>query len=480
MAARIIDTPPVVAVSCAAAVFILTAVNRKDIYLWACVMLFFFAVSTVMRPRAAIPQGERLELIVQIAENPTARGRWQQTTARVGFWRDGGYNDRDAENARKVGGEGDDGWRRVNERIQLSVDTCYSVEVGEQIAFRAWVNPVGDGSYGRLMALRGIHSRAYLVPGNLIRKAPHRSETPSYYAAKMQAGAVERLERLDLEPSSRGVVEAMAAGSRGAIERDVRSEYSTTGAAHLLAVSGLHVGIVFVLINLLLYALPAVRRGHIYRNAAAIAAIWAYAAATGLSPSVVRAALMFSFAQLALASGSRRDGLNIMLGSAVVMLAMNPNYWGDPSFMLSYAAVLSIAAFFGPVYDRVRTRWKVLNVLISVMIIGVVASVGTAPLVAYWFGRISLAGMVVNPLVILTAHVIVMFGVVWMAAPVGALNVAFSWVLDCAAGVQNAAVGWAAERDWASVDVGEIPLWTVVAAYVALGAAAAMCYKRYK
>jgi competence protein ComEC len=448
------EVPPVVAVSCAAAIFMLTLVNRRAIYLWFSVLLFFFATATVMRPRAEIPQGERLELIAQIAENPTARGRWQVTTARVGYYR----------------ADGD--WRRVNEKIQLSIDTCYRVGVGDQIAFRAWVNPIDSGSYGTLMALRGMHSRAYLVHGNLLREAPHSSHTPSYFAARLQQKAVDRLGRLRLKPASQGVVEAMTAGYRGAIDREVRAGYSTTGAAHLLAVSGLHVGIVFVLINLLIYALPALRRGNIYRTAVAVAAIWLYAMASGLSPSVVRAALMFSFAQLALARGTYRDGFNIMLGSAVVMLALNPNYWGDVSFMLSYAAVLSIAAFFGPLYGRLKTRHRWLNALISVMIVGVTASAGTAPMVAYWFGQVPLAGMVFNPVVIVTAHVIVMFGVLWMVAPVEVLNPVFSWVLDGAASIQNAVVGWGAERGWAAVAVEEMPLWAVVTAYLALGALA--------
>jgi competence protein ComEC len=154
------------------------------------------------------------------------------------------------------------------------------------------------------------------------------------------------------------------------------------------------------------------------------------------------------------------------------MLALNPNWWGDPSFMLSYAAVLSIAAFFRPLYERVRTRRKAVNALISIVIVGVVASLGTAPLVAWWFGNLPVAGMVINPAVILTAHVIVMLGVVWMVAPVTALGPAFSWALDAAAGAQNAVVEWSAARQWAAIPVGDVPLWAVVAAYVIYAALA--------
>lgn len=450
MLSRFVDVPAVVAVFCAAAVFVLTLINRRDIYLWSSILLFFFAVATVLRPRAEVPQGERLELIAKISDNPTARGRWQSVTARVGYYR------------------ADDDWRRVNEKIQLNIDTCYHVEAGDRLVFRAWVNPIDSGSYGRLMALRGVFSRAYLVPGNLMRTMPVDLRTPVH----LQQNAIKKLERLNLKPSSQGVVEAMTVGYRGALGGNLRADYSATGAAHLLAVSGLHVGIVFVLVNLLLYLLPAFRRGGVWRNVLAVMVVWAYAVTTGLSPSVVRAALMFSFAQVALARGTHRDGFNIMLGSAVVMLALNPNYWGDMSFMLSYAAVLSIAAFFGPLYERLKTRWKAVNAFLGIMIVGVAASVGTAPLVAYWFGNVPLSGMLLNPVVILTAHVIVGFGVLWMVAPVGVLNPVFSWVLDGAASIQNSVVEWGAGRGWASFAVGDMSLWMVVMAYLVLAALA--------
>lgn len=463
--AATVHVPAWVAAACFAVVFVAAWLTRSGRskstaipYTWLAVMLFFFATVTARTPRSEMPQGERVTMVAQIAENPYARGRWRVTTADVGYFRT----------------KGDSTWRQVNERVQLYIDTCYTAGVGQQIALRGWVNPVDttDSHYGRLMRLRGEHNRVYLTSGGLLRTAPHVSRTPSYYAARLQDAAVERIAQLRLSPDEQAVVTAMTAGDKRAVGSGLRGSYNATGAAHLLAVSGLHVGIVFLLINTLLYLLPAINRGHIWKNAAAIAAVWAYAAMAGLSPSVVRAALMFSFAQAALASGSHRNALNIMLGSAVVMLALNPNWAGDPSFVLSYTAVLSIAAFFGPVFRLVRSRYTAVNVLTSVALIGLIASLGTAPLVSYWFGRVSLAGILINPTVTLTAYVIVMLGVVWVVAPIGMFNGAFSWALGLAARVQNAVVEWSATLGWASAEI-RLPLWgalTIYAAYIALAA----------
>lgn len=462
--ARILDPPALIAVIGFAAVFVSTLIFRKHkvvhIYLWFTILLFFFAAGSLSRHQSVIPQGVRVEITAQVAENPYRQGRWLRTTANAGYYR--------------IEGDTSKAWTRVNEQIQLYADTCYAIAAGQQLAFRGWLNAVDTtgSSYGNLMRLRGQHGRLYLTPGNLIRIAPHTSRTPVYYASRLQNAAVERLSRLRIGDESLGVVTAMTAGDRRGIGRDLQADYSATGAVHLLSVSGFHVAVVFLLVNILLYLLPALPRGHLYKNAAAIAAIWLYAAMSGLSPPVVRSALMFSFAQAALASGSARNALNIMLGSAVVMLAVNPNYWGDPSFMLSYVAVLSITAFFGPLFRLSRSRYKVVNALLSIVIVGFVASLGTAPLVAYWFGRFPVAGMVINPAVVLTANAIVMLGVLWIVIPFGFLNAMFSWALGLAADVQNAIVEWSASLGWASIPL-RLPLWGVILIYIGYIAIAA-------
>lgn len=116
----------------------------------------------------------------------------------------------------------------------------------------------------------------------------------------------------------------MTAGDRRSLSPALRAAYSRSGTSHLLAVSGLHVGIVFLLANLLLWWLPLFRHGHILRNIAVILLIWLYAATTGFPPSVVRAALMFSVLQFALASSSEYVGMNTLAGVAFVMLLSIP------------------------------------------------------------------------------------------------------------------------------------------------------------
>jgi competence protein ComEC len=387
--------------------------------------------------RTEIPTGEKILLHLRVKENPAASGRWRRTTATVGYWRD------------PCGGE----WRRVNEKLVFNIDTCYSLAAGGELICAAYVNPFDESGYARLMRVRGYSGSAFLTPGNLVAVAPSTALTPATIAARMRGAAIERLSRLNLDTREMSVAAAMSTGERRELPRELREAYSRAGAAHLLSVSGLHVGIVFVLVNCLLWLLPLVRRGHIAKNVAAVAAIWAYAAMTGLSPSATRAALMFTGAQAALAASVHRSAVNILLATATVMILVEPSNLSDVSFQVSMAAVLAIVLLFRPVYERVRTRRRALDAFVSVFVVGFLATLGTAPLVAHYFGNFPLLTLFVNPPVILCSHVVVLISMLWIILPAEFMQGAAGWLLDCAAGTQNRIVEWTAALPGAAVEV---------------------------
>jgi len=431
-------------------------IQRREswFYVTAAIALTGMALGQFYRTPDPLPKGERLLLTFQIRETPSVSGRWARTSADVGAFR----RESDPPGA----------WNFSPTKILLWIDTCYRIEAGAQYAALVYVNPIdttaGSG-YTALMHKRGYSGKSFITPGRLLTRAHYESRTPSHYVRGIHTGAARRLDRLDLSPKAHSIVTAMTIGEKREMARDLRAAYSRSGAAHLLAVSGLHVGIVFSLVNLLLYLLPAIRKGHIWKNVLAIAAIWGYAAVAGLSPSVIRAAFMFTGAQVALAATQHRNSLNIILGTAVVMLAFDPNYLFDISFQLSFVAVLMISAAFWPLFARMRTRYSLLNAFTSVVIIGVVATFGTAPLVSHQFGNFPILGIVINPVVIFMAHLIVMFSVFWILLPIEPLKALFSWLLEFFVGIQNAIVEGCAMISWVSYGI-RIPLWSLWACYL--------------
>ena len=371
-----------------------------------------FAAAQFRAPRATVPRGVHTVYEVTVEGFPADRGRYAVADASVAAWRD----------------PADGRWHASDARIRLYADSLAGLHAGERIRCRGAVRPFRGGaeSYRRLMARRGYAGTLWIAERTLLERLPDRH-------AGLHRRAVERLSRLPMSAGAAAVVEAMAAGERRGVTPELRTAYSRSGLSHLLAVSGLHTGIVFALVNLALWWLPLFRRGHLLKNLLAAVAVWLFVAAAGFPPSAVRAAAMCTVLQAALASASEYVGLNALAAAGFGMLVWNPNWLGDISFQLSFVAVAAILAWGVPLCRRCRTRWKGVNVVVDAYLIGFVATAATAPLVSHTFGVVPLAGLAVNPLAIALAGVVVFGGALWMLAPVGFLAPAFGFVTGSAA-----------------------------------------------
>lgn len=271
-------------------------------------------------------------------------------------------------------------------------------------------------------------------------------------ANRLHEAAAERIRRLELPPDAEAVALAMAAGDRTELTAERRAPYARTGTAHVLAVSGLHVGMVFLYVNLLLGGLALLHRGHLVRNAAAVAAIWTFAAAAGLSPGTIRAAVMFTALQLALATTSRYVGVNILAAAAFGMLLWRPSYLFHVGFRLSFLSVAAILVWGVPLCRRLRTPWRAVNWLLGTFVMSAAASTVTAPLVSCCFGQIPLVGAAVNPPVILLAYGVVGVSLLWMAMPLPPLSVVVRPTLEGLLRLQNRLVEAGAALPYAAVD----------------------------
>ncbi len=375
-----------------------------------------FAAAQLRTPEITVPREVYTAYEVVVEGFPVERERYSAADAAVTAWRD------------PTNGH----WHASEARIRLYADSLTELRDGERIRCRGRVKPFQGGaeSYRRLMERRGYAGTMWIGERAILDREEPRG-------ASLHRRAVERLDRLPMAPEARAVVEAMAAGERRGIPAELRTVYSRSGFSHLLAVSGLHTGIVFVVVNALLWWLPLLRRGHLWKNLLAAAAIWLFVAAAGFPPSAVRAAVMCTFLQAALAAASEYVAMNALALAAFGMLLWNPNWIGDLSFLLSFLAVAGILLWGVPLCRRCRTRHRWLNAVIDAYVIGLTATLATAPLVSHTFGIIPLAGLVVNPMAILLAGVVVFGGALWMLLPVGWFAPLFGLVTGKAAEAIN-------------------------------------------
>ena len=283
------------------------------------------------------------------------------------------------------------------------------------------------------------------------------------------------------EPEA-SVGQALLLGIRDHITDALTDEFRTTGTAHILAVSGLHVG---VLLGISLAASQGLlgRRRNLYLLAP-LATLWLYALITGMSPSVTRAAVMGSVYLAALFFGRPRSVLPALAFAAAVMVAIDPRVLWSVSFQLSFTAVAGIALFAEPLSRRLKAplgpypgRGAALHVAASfvaeLVAVTVAATIATLPLVVFYFRIIPLVGLPATllvipalPFVIVSQAAAGLLGVLseTVATPIG-------WIAWLATEYVTGVVGLFARLPGASVETGRLPSWPLWVYYGVMGLA---------
>ena len=482
------DTPPTVVwggfILCCTMAAAIRRHSAGAVYTLFAIFFFGGGVHSLRHSVCCVPCNRTVFVELAVEEHPAYREHYVSAPARLLRYEDIGSDGRPAANIgfdnRKTACRRDRNnihdCKIADCRVVLLADTSLHLSVGDRIRCIGRVRPflADRGSYQALMLRRGFAGTVFISPADTvgISHSGRRS---------LHSIAVERFARLRLPADVAGVVGAAGIGDRSGLTPDLRRAYSRSGASHVLAVSGLHVGIVFMVMNFLLGWLPALRYGHIIRSAAVIVPVWLYASAVGMSPGVIRAAATFSILQIAVASSSVRIGLNVLAAAAFLMLVFDPDSLFDISFQLSFIAVAAILSVARPLFRVVRSRNIFLRAVWDTAVVSIVASVATAPLVSHTFGIIPLAGILISPLVILCAYIIVAVSVVWIVAPLPFLAPVAETLLRSAAELQNTVVAAIASQRWAAVDCtlscgGTVAIYLLFVAIISLCA----CIERKK
>ena len=214
----------------------------------------------------------------------------------------------------------------------------------------------------------------------------------------------------DLSPEAYSIVAAMTLGDRTSLSSETRQAFNVTGAGHILAISGLHLGIIYMVISFLV-------RGRRWRVAAQILTIlllWTFAFLVGMMASVVRAATMLTIYGL-LSLGYRRGmSINVLAFTAILMLVAQPDALFEISFQMSYLAVFAILLIFPMLYHIIPAHWLMEHRFVGWMwgmtLLSLSAQIGVAPLIAFYFHRFSVYFLLANFVVIPCAYLILIGG----------------------------------------------------------------------
>ena len=270
-----------------------------------------------------------------------------------------------------------------------------------------------------------LMSRSLLLassPTDTIETSPSMTQRAQANALELRNQLVNTLSDKGLEQQELAVVSAMTLGDKSLIDKDLKNDYSRSGASHVLALSGLHLGIIYFVFSFMTARWR--RRYHHWSRPVSegliLITMWSYVVLVGMSPSVVRAAIMMTVYSLLSLQNRNRSSLNALAFTAIIMLIADPMILFNISFQLSFVAVAFILLYQGRIYSLIPSSthpivkwcWRFLSVSLA-------AQLGVAPLTAYYFHQISsyfllssLVVMVFTPLIIYLS--ILFFLLMWL------------------------------------------------------------------
>lgn len=301
--------------------------------------------------------------------------------------------------------------------------------------FRNFGNP-GDFDYAGYMHNKGFAGSGYVTEANW-RKTGRQSNRLAFVAQRCRAKALDFYRSFGLESDAYAFICALTLGYKGHLSNDMQEAFRASGTAHILALSGLHVGIIYAVIGLLFSFFGKSRQGLLLRQWLAIIALWAFVFIVGMSPSVVRAAIMltlFSFGYMYHYSGF---AFNTLAAAAFFILLYRPASLLDVGFQMSFSAVFAIL-YLNPKLSRLyQPPNKIAEYIWNLFCITTTAQIGVFPLVLYHFGTFPtyffLTNLLVVPLtgiIIYAAFPLVIFGLLSFLPwnPISVLYSFFQWV----------------------------------------------------
>ena len=345
--------------------------------------------------------------------------------------------------------------------IEISFANSADVEklsVGDRIFFEARVeNPRNAGNPAEFdvehyMYVQGVTGRVYL-PIDGWRRLGEGTLTLSMRALKLRDAVLAVYDSLHFGKDELAVLSALTVGEKRALSRDLRDTYSTVGASHILALSGMHLGILYMILTLLLPA-RAVGVSRFVRELLVLLTLWAFAFVAGLSPSVVRAAILFSLMSLGRLLRRDTNSMNSLAFAALLMLVVSPRLLFDISFQLSFSAVAAILLLNEPLCRAFRVDGssnRVYRYFVQIVTLSLAAQIGTLPFIWYYFGAFPIYSLLTNFVAVPLAFAIIFLAVIMLVlTPFPFVQGYVAGLLNSIIGLMNGFFSWVAQLPGAS------------------------------
>ena len=324
--------------------------------------------------------------------------------------------------------------KKVKSKILLNVKKGNhpGLSFGNAFAVKASLSPIkknrnpGQFDYADYLKKKQIFNQIHVSHENIKPLDP--AYSIAGFALQLRDKLRGVLNHTSFEKDELAILNALLLGYRYDITDEINEAFSKAGVIHILAISGLHIGILLLLLNFIFKPLENLKRGSVYKSILLILLLWGFALLTGLSPSVVRAVTMFSFLAYALNRKKLTNTLHVMLVSIFFILLFNPMFIFDIGFQLSYAAVFSVLWIQPLIVKKFNLKNKIIRYLWTILSVTLAAQIGLLPLSLFYFHQFPGLFFISNLAILPFLGFILGFG--FLILLLALLNFTPDWLID--------------------------------------------------
>ena len=301
--------------------------------------------------------------------------------------------------------------------------------------------------YKYYLEKKGVHQQLFLKK-NTYKSLGVKWFTLKGLAANLRGIIQKVLSNYNFKADELAVINALLLGQRQDVSKQLLTNYSKAGAIHILAVSGLHVGVILLILSSLLKPLERLKNGRIIKTVLIVVLLWMFAFIAGLSASVVRAVAMFTFLAIGLSFNRKNVVLFSLISSMFFLLVFKPMFLFDVGFQLSYLAVFGIV-WIQPKLHRIwQPKFKILEKIWQLATVSIAAQIGILPLSLYYFHQFPGLFMLSNLIIIPFLGAILIGGIVIISgALLGILPQFLATIYGYIISLMNGFVNWISKQE---------------------------------
>jgi len=295
------------------------------------------------------------------------------------------------------------------------------LKYGDELVFRTQLKEIptplnpGEMDYQKSLLRKGIRYQSFIDKNSWQKIAENKGNLFMTIAYNLRDKFLNILSTYKMDGSDYGVIAAILLGFNDKLDPELSAHYSGAGVTHVLSVSGMHVGVIYMILNFFLQFLDKHKKTKLIKFFALIFLIWLYAAITGLSPSVLRSAMMFSFIAVGNTLKQKVNTYHSLLASLLLILLLDPFVIFNIGLQLSYLAVFGIVWLQRPIYLLWIPKNKVLNWAWQLIAVSLAAQLITTPISIYYFHQFPNYFLLSNLLVVLISSFVIYAGVAVLA-----------------------------------------------------------------